>query len=85
LLAGGHSRGGSSPEMPDLGRPGPILDEIRPWRKLVARVTHLGSWHRPAAAVTARSAAGAGWCGGGTGERRSDRCGGLGSTTSSAK
>jgi hypothetical protein len=34
LLAGGHSRGGSSPKMADLGRPGPILDEIRPWRKL---------------------------------------------------
>jgi hypothetical protein len=32
LLTGEHSRGGSSPEMADLGNPGPILDEIRPWR-----------------------------------------------------
>jgi hypothetical protein len=57
LLAGDHSRGGSSPEMADLGRPGPILDEIRPWRKLTACVTHLGSWHGSIAAETARSAA----------------------------
>jgi hypothetical protein len=135
-LAEGHSRGGSSPEMADLGRPGLILDEIRPWRKLVACATHLDGWHGPAAAVAVRSAVGADWCGGarrrarvqaararivceqglrvctvlrqaknracsevqglattacglarrrGTGERRSSRCGELGSTTSSAK
>jgi hypothetical protein len=57
LLAGEHPRGGGSPEMADLGLPGPILDGIRPWRMLATRVIHLGSWCRFAGVATARATA----------------------------
>jgi hypothetical protein len=70
LLAGDHSRGGSSPEMADLGLPGPILDEIRPWRMLAARVTHLGGWHGSAGVATARATA---WAARVSGARRRAR------------
>jgi hypothetical protein len=57
LLAGVHPRGGGSPEMADLGLPGPILDGIRPWRMLATRVTHLGSWRRSAGVAMAHATA----------------------------
>jgi hypothetical protein len=57
LLAGEHPRGSGSPEMADLGLPGPILDGIRPWRMLATCVIHLDSWHRSAGVATARATA----------------------------
>jgi hypothetical protein len=57
LLAGDHSRGGNSPEMADLGLPGPISDGIRPGRMLATRVIHLGSWRRSTGVATAHATA----------------------------
>jgi hypothetical protein len=56
--------------MADLGRPGPILDEIRPWRMLATHVTHLGGWHRSAGDATARATA---WAARVSGARRRAR------------
>jgi hypothetical protein len=58
-------RGGTSPALADLGRPGSILDETWSGRKLAACTTHLGGWHESTAAEIARSAVEAGRCGGG--------------------
>jgi hypothetical protein len=57
LLAGDHFRGGSSPEMADLGLPGPILDGTRLWRKLATRVIHLDSWRGSTGVATTHATA----------------------------
>jgi hypothetical protein len=51
-------------EQTDPGCPGSALDETWSRRTLVVWTTHLGGWHKPTAAGTARSAAEAGRCGG---------------------
>jgi hypothetical protein len=57
LLAGDHFRGGGSPEMADLGLPGPILDGTRLGRKLVTRVIHLDSWRGSTGVATTHATA----------------------------
>jgi hypothetical protein len=38
-------RGGASPALADLSRPGLVLDKVWPGRKLAACVTHRHGWH----------------------------------------
>jgi hypothetical protein len=42
LVAGACLRGGASPVMTKLGRPGFVWVGIKPWRLLAVRVIHLG-------------------------------------------
>jgi hypothetical protein len=53
------SRGGGSPELADLGRPGSVLDEVWPGSKLSVCVKHLGGWHGSGGRVGAAALAAA--------------------------